>query len=159
MALVRPDKIIVANVGDSRAVLCRNARAVDLTTEHRCRPLCQRLNRQGRQTVACVAQVSSDSTRKSVQCCAVLLVPPPSPLSTHSALVPATDMSNAKLSSHDRVYGSNPVVDAEIARVEAAGGWVADGRVCDVIAVSRAFGDLQFKEEAGRREMLQTGIE
>lgn len=58
-----------------------------------------------------------------------------------------------------RVYGSNPVVDAEIQRVEAAGGWVADGRVCDVIAVSRAFGDLQFKEEAGRRDMLQTGIE
>ena len=58
-----------------------------------------------------------------------------------------------------RVYGSNSVVDAEIQRVEAAGGWVADGRVCDVIAVSRAFGDLQFKEEAGRRDMLQTGIE
>ncbi len=36
VALVRRDKIIVANVGDSRAVLCRNGRAVDLTTEHRC---------------------------------------------------------------------------------------------------------------------------
>lgn len=57
------------------------------------------------------------------------------------------------------MYGSNPVVEAEIARVEAAGGWVADGRVCDVIAVSRAFGDSQFKEEAGRQDMLQTGIE
>ena len=35
VALVRRDKIIVANVGDSRAVLCRNGRHVDLTTEHR----------------------------------------------------------------------------------------------------------------------------
>jgi serine/threonine protein phosphatase PrpC len=92
VALVRRDKIIVANVGDSRAVLCRNGRPVDLTTEH-------------------------------------------------------------------RVYGKGPVVEAEKARVEAAGGWVADGRVCDVIAVSRAFGDLQFKEEAGRKEMLQFGVE
>ena len=57
------------------------------------------------------------------------------------------------------MYGSNPNVNAEIERVEAAGGWVADGRVCDVIAVSRAFGDVQFKEEAGRQDMLQTGIE
>ena len=51
------------------------------------------------------------------------------------------------------------MVAAEIARVEAAGGWVADGRVCDVIAVSRAFGDMQFKEEAGRRDMLKMGLE
>jgi serine/threonine protein phosphatase PrpC len=35
VALVRRDKIIVANVGDSRAVLCRNGRPVDLSTEHR----------------------------------------------------------------------------------------------------------------------------
>ncbi len=35
VALIRQDKIIVANVGDSRAVLCRLGRAVDLTTEHR----------------------------------------------------------------------------------------------------------------------------
>ena len=51
------------------------------------------------------------------------------------------------------------MVASEIARVEAAGGWVADGRVCDIIAVSRAFGDLQFKDEAGRRGMLQQGVE
>ncbi len=35
VALLRRDKIIVANVGDSRAVLCRAGRAMDLTTEHR----------------------------------------------------------------------------------------------------------------------------
>ncbi len=60
---------------------------------------------------------------------------------------------------HRRVSGKGPVVEAERARVEAAGGWVVDGRVCDVIAVSRAFGDLQFKEEKGRQEMLQFGVE
>lgn len=57
------------------------------------------------------------------------------------------------------MFGNGPVVEAEKARVEAAGGWVADGRVCDVIAVSRAFGDLQFKEDAGRQEMLAFGVE
>lgn len=35
VAMVRGDKIIVANVGDSRAVLCRQGMPVDLTTEHR----------------------------------------------------------------------------------------------------------------------------
>ena len=36
VALVRRDKIVVANVGDSRAVLSRRGQAVDLSTEHRC---------------------------------------------------------------------------------------------------------------------------
>ena len=35
VALVRQNKIIIANVGDSRGVLCRSGRAIDLTTEHR----------------------------------------------------------------------------------------------------------------------------
>lgn len=51
------------------------------------------------------------------------------------------------------------MVAKEIARVEEAGGWVADGRVCDVIAVSRAFGDIQFKEAQGRKDMLDQGVE
>ncbi len=56
-----------------------------------------------------------------------------------------------------RVSGDGPVVEAEVARVEAAGGWIADGRVCDVIAVSRAFGDQEFKG-AGMPGMLQKGV-
>lgn len=33
--LARPGRLVAANVGDSRAVLCRAGRALDLTTEHR----------------------------------------------------------------------------------------------------------------------------
>jgi hypothetical protein len=44
-----------------------------------------------------------------------------------------------------------------VARVEGVGGWIADGRVCDVIAVSRAFGDREFKGD-GMPAMLQRGV-
>jgi len=90
-ALVRSDRIIVANVGDSRAVLCRSGNAIDLSTEH-------------------------------------------------------------------RVYGRGPAVASETARVNAAGGWIDDGRVCGIIAVSRAFGDADFKG-AGLHRMLTKGVE
>ena len=35
VVLIRRDKIVVANVGDSRAVLSRRGQPVDLSTEHR----------------------------------------------------------------------------------------------------------------------------
>lgn len=35
VALIKKDRLVVANVGDSRLVLCRNGRAFDVTTEHR----------------------------------------------------------------------------------------------------------------------------
>jgi Protein phosphatase 2C len=56
------------------------------------------------------------------------------------------------------VFGKGPSVELETARVLAAGGWVADGRVCDVLAVSRAFGDWEFKGE-GLPVMLGRGLE
>lgn len=91
VVLARKDKVVVANVGDSRAVLCRNGRAQDLSTEH-------------------------------------------------------------------RVEGGGKTVEAEVARVEGVGGWIEDGRVCDVLAVSRAFGDAMFKGE-GLPDLLQYGID
>lgn len=63
-------QVVVANVGDSRAVLCRGGRALNLSAEH-------------------------------------------------------------------RVWGKTPNVLSEIERIESVGGWVDDGRVCGVLAVSR----------------------
>lgn len=39
VAVVTPDKIIVSNCGDSRAVLCRNGVAVPLSSDHKVRDL------------------------------------------------------------------------------------------------------------------------
>lgn len=79
-ALVRADKIVVANVGDSRAVIARKgiARGIALSAEHR----------------------------------------------------PQARLEKGK---------------KEIERINEAGGWVSSDRVCGVLAVSRAFGDAEFK--------------
>jgi protein phosphatase 1A len=53
------------------------------------------------------------------------------------------------LTTPHRVYGVGPEVDSEVDRVKASGGWVYDGRVCNVLAVSRAFGDWEFKVKKG----------
>ena len=47
---------------------------------------------------------------------------------------------------------------AEVERVKAAGGWIFDGRVCNILAVSRAFGDWEFKG-AGLKQLLLGGVE
>eukprot|EP00775_Hariotina_reticulata_P002105 gene2105-2424_t len=60
------------------------------------------------------------------------------------------------LTSQHRVYGFGDHVLEEIERVEAAGGWIVDGRVCNVLAVSRAFGDPEFKGE-GLQLLLSEG--
>ncbi len=88
--LVDTNRIIVANVGDSRAVMSRTTGPVDLSVEH-------------------------------------------------------------------RVYGSGDVVQNESKRVEQSGGWVDDGRVCGILAVSRAFGDAHFKGK-GLQKLLKEGI-
>lgn len=90
VVLTRKDRLIVANVGDSRAVLCRAGRAVDLSSEH-------------------------------------------------------------------RVYGGGDMVEQELERIKAAGGWVDDGRVLGVLAVSRAFGDVEFKGE-GLKLLMASGV-
>lgn len=38
------------------------------------------------------------------------------------------------------------------------GGWVDDGRVCGVLAVSRAFGDPEFKGKEGLQRLLVRGV-
>ena len=57
-----------------------------------------------------------------------------------------------------RLYGSGETVSSESDRVQEAGGWIDDGRVCDILAVSRAFGDREFKGE-GLPVMLRKGVE
>ena len=61
------------------------------------------------------------------------------------------------LSTEHRVYGRGSVVESETERVEAACGWIDDGRVCGILAVSRAFGDTYFKG-AGLKRMLKMGV-
>ena len=106
VALVRQNKIIIANVGDSRGVLCRNGRAIDLTTEHR---------------VMGHVHLSSECS-------------------------PYVDT---------RCQGAS--VSSEIERVKATGGWIDDGRVCGLLAVSRAFGDWELKGN-GLNVFLQESI-
>lgn len=43
-------------------------------------------------------------------------------------------------------------------RVLSTGAWVHDGRVCNILAVSRAFGDWEFKGK-GLQQLLQGGVE
>lgn len=88
--LIREDRLVIANVGDSRAVLARNGRAIDLTYEH-------------------------------------------------------------------RLYGKTKTAIAEIKRVKSTGAWVSDGRVMGVLAVSRAFGDIEFKRKM--ESLLVTGVQ
>lgn len=89
-AMVWSDKLAIANVGDSRAVMSRGGKAVDLSSEH-------------------------------------------------------------------RPYGKSSISSREMARIKDAGGWIYDGRVCGILAVSRAFGDLEFKER-GLEKMLVDGV-
>ena len=56
-----------------------------------------------------------------------------------------------------RLYGHGDTVSTESHRVKEAGGWIDDGRVCDILAVSRAFGDREFKGE-GLPVMLRKGV-
>ena len=57
-----------------------------------------------------------------------------------------------------RLTGKSDTEQAEIQRVKAAGGWVEDERVCDILAVSRAFGDADFKAP-GVQRLAKKGVE
>lgn len=61
--------------------------------------------------------------------------------------------------NHSLLCCRSAIAQAEIQRVLDCGGWVSrDGRVCDVLAVSRAFGDWEFKGK-GLSTLLQAGVE
>lgn len=85
----RPDRLVLAYVGDSRVVLSRNGKAEDLTADH-------------------------------------------------------------------RPFGRDKKSFLEIKRIQEAGGWVSHGRVCGMLSVSRAFGDIPFKTR--KQQMLDRGV-
>eukprot|EP00238_Polyblepharides_amylifera_P012462 CAMPEP_0196582374 /NCGR_PEP_ID=MMETSP1081-20130531/38693_1 /TAXON_ID=36882 /ORGANISM="Pyramimonas amylifera, Strain CCMP720" /LENGTH=334 /DNA_ID=CAMNT_0041902917 /DNA_START=300 /DNA_END=1304 /DNA_ORIENTATION=- len=89
VSLLWRNRLVVANVGDSRAVISRRGRAVDLSAEH-------------------------------------------------------------------RPYGKNATSVREVERIRDAGGWITDGRVMGILAVSRAFGDNEFKR--GLSKLLVDGV-
>lgn len=60
------------------------------------------------------------------------------------------------LTSSHRPYGSNKTSLEEIRRIREAGGWIVNGRICGDISVSRAFGDMRFKNK--KNEMLEKGV-
>lgn len=62
------------------------------------------------------------------------------------------------LTTPHRVYGSGKEVRDETSRVKATGAWIHDGRVCNILAVSRAFGDWEFKGR-GLQQLLSAGVE
>lgn len=83
------------------------------------------------------------------------LLSPPSLISSSS--LPCPCLQSLRTLHDCRLYGpkSDP---SEMHRVQEAGGWIDDGRVCDILAVSRAFGDCEFKGE-GLPIMLKKGVE
>jgi serine/threonine protein phosphatase PrpC len=62
-----------------------------------------------------------------------------------------------ELTADHRLAGRGAAATREAARVKRAGGWVADGRVLGVLAVSRSLGDYEFK--GGRDALLLEGAD
>lgn len=85
VCIVNSSLVICANIGDSKAVLCRGGKPIDLSVDHR--------------------PSSSSKCGRS-----------------------------------------------EMKRINDAGGWISQSRVCGILAVTRAFGDYEFK--GGRFELL-----
>jgi len=65
-----------------------------------------------------------------------------------------------ELSTEHRVWGKGPTVTRETKRIKDSGAWVFDGRVCGTVAVSRAFGDWEWKDlKTGLPDALKEGVE
>ncbi|CAI5478364.1 unnamed protein product [Closterium sp. Yama58-4] len=73
-----------------------------------------------------------------------------------SRAVMAVGGDEGYISDDHKPSGDSSKAQAEIKRINKAGGWVSQGRVCGVIAVSRAFGNVAFKTR--KEEMMQQGV-
>lgn len=60
------------------------------------------------------------------------------------------------LTTDHRPFGRDKKSFLEVKRIQEAGGWVSYGRVCGMLSVSRAFGDILFKTR--KQQMLDSGI-
>ncbi|CAA0830894.1 Protein phosphatase 2C 57 [Striga hermonthica] len=60
------------------------------------------------------------------------------------------------LTDSHRPYGSKNVSLEEVKRIRKAGGWIVNGRICGDISVSRAFGDIRFKNK--KNDMVKRGV-
>eukprot|EP00850_Spirogloea_muscicola_P014922 SM000110S18929 [mRNA] locus=s110:288993:291017:- [translate_table: standard] len=69
----------------------------------------------------------------------------------------AGDDVHELVDDHRPAGGSDAGV-AEAARIKDAGGWVSGGRVCGSLAVSRAFGDVEYKAHHRRSQAMKAGI-
>lgn len=150
--LVRRDAVVCANVGDSHVVLSRGGRAVELTVEHRLsgeRPSTAEEVRRIEQVGWGGSGQGFDNTGRdrghaatvhcaSIQDCLVRLP------GCHTCVC---CLRRAAARHAPRHVGPPPQV----------GGWVTDGRVCGILAVSRAFGDREYKGE-GLQHLLERGV-
>jgi hypothetical protein len=123
-------RLVVANVGDSHAVLCRGGRAVTLTRAHRVHGRGQDVEVRGKGGYTVFpTPVDVAKGRASARVGYTYLVLIYIIYSTHCPL-----SFYLMLKKQD-----------EVLRVVGTRGWVSRGRVCSIIAVSRALGDLKFK--------------
>ncbi|KNA25479.1 hypothetical protein SOVF_006440 [Spinacia oleracea] len=76
-------------------------------------------------------------------------------LGDSSAVLSRSGKAEVLTDAH-RPYGSNKASLQEIRRINEAGGWIINGRICGDIAISRAFGDIRFKTK--KKEMVEEGV-
>ncbi|CAI5473548.1 unnamed protein product [Closterium sp. Yama58-4] len=139
VAFVRHDRLFVAHIGDSRAVM---ARSHHMSPHPPLRRLEEHSSEPESGSTGTVAFVRHDR----------LFV-------AHigdSRAVMAVGGDEGYISDDHKPSGDSSKAQAEIKRINKAGGWVSQGRVCGVIAVSRAFGNVAFKTR--KEEMMQQGV-
>eukprot|EP00898_Chlorokybus_atmophyticus_P007170 jgi/Chlat1/7454/Chrsp6S07463 len=66
------------------------------------------------------------------------------------------DGNAIQMSDEHRLDGRARLAIPEAQRITAAGGWVTNARVCGMLAVTRAFGDVEYKDL--RQSLLERGV-